>query len=146
VLVGPPAAEGELYGVRLADDDHAGSDQLSCQRRRAGGAAFAPNRATAGGHAPFELNQILERDRNAVQGADGVARSDGLVGRFGGGPCLRGKHVDKGVQLSIQPIDALKAGIDNIDGRNAARLQLCGKGVHWQLSKICVHGWVLGNG
>ena len=139
MLVGAPAAEGELHRVRLADDDHAGADQLLRQGGGAGGTAVAPHRGAAGRHAAFELDEVLERNRNAVQRPDGVARADGLVGRLRGEAGLRLVDLDEGVQLRVQPGDALEAGGDDVDRRDAARLELGGQRVERELGEICAH-------
>ena len=115
VLVGAPAAEGELHRMRLADDDHAGADQLLRQGGRAGAAALTPYGRAAGRHTTFHLDQILERDRDAMQRPDGVARTDGLVGGVRRETCLLVVDLDEGVQLRVELGDALETGGDDVD-------------------------------
>ena len=73
MLIGAPTAKGELHGMRLADDDHAGANQLLRQRGGAGGATVAPYSRTARRHAAFKLDEVLEGNWNAVQWTDSVA-------------------------------------------------------------------------
>ena len=125
--------------MRFADDDHAGADQLLRQGGRTGASAIAPRRAAAGRHAAFQLDQILECDWDAVQRSDGVTRADCLVGRLRGKAGFRRVNLDEGVQLRVQPGDALEARVDDIDRRDAARLELGGQCVDRELGELCAH-------
>ena len=117
VLVGAPAAHRELDRMRLADHDQPGGDQAPGERGGTGRPPLAPNLRAAGRNPPLDLDQILERDRYAVQRADTMSRSDRLVGRLSGEPRLLGVHLDKGMELCIRRLDPRERGIDDIDRR-----------------------------
>src|SRR5262249_36021885 len=102
MLVGAPAAEGELHRVGLAEDDHTGADELPSQRGGEGRATAAPNRAATGRNAPLELDEVLERDRDAVQRPDRVPWTHGLVGGFRSQPRFLVIDLDKGVKFAVK--------------------------------------------
>jgi hypothetical protein len=76
MLAGTPAAIGELHHVCLAEIDHAGRREPARKRSRARRDSIAPGRGAS--HCDLALHEILDRDRDAVQRSDGVARANGL--------------------------------------------------------------------
>src|SRR5262245_32239438 len=125
----------------LADYDHAGADELLGKGGSAGAAAVAPCGAAPGSHSAFELDQILERDGDAVQRPDGVARPDGLIGRLCGQASFGLVNLDEGVQLWVQVGNALEATADDLDRRNAARFEPGCQSMKASLSVVCAHRW-----
>jgi hypothetical protein len=66
-LVAAPAAERELHHVGLAERDHTGGEQTLDRRSGFRRDASPPRFRAGGGRAAFDVQQILERDRQAVQ-------------------------------------------------------------------------------
>src|SRR5262245_55674257 len=116
MLVGAPAAEGELHRVGLAEDDHAGADELLSQRGGDGRTTAAPNRAATGRDAPLELDEVLECDRDTVQRPDRVSSTNGPVGGFRSQPRLLVIDLDKGVKFAVEACDSLQAAGDDLHG------------------------------
>ena len=140
MLVGAPAAHRELDRMGLAEDDHPLGDQPPRQRRRHRRAAVAPYHRAAGRHPPFEVDQILQRDRHAMQRPDRVARADRLVGRLGGEPSIVAVNIDKRVQFGIVRGDACQQRLDDCDRRQPARRDLGGEAVSGQKARIGIGG------
>ena len=63
VLIGPPGAHRELDRARLADDDDPGLHEPAGQRRGHRRDARFPDLRAAGRDPPFEVDDVLERDR-----------------------------------------------------------------------------------
>src|SRR5262245_759381 len=72
--------------------------------------------------------------------ADGVARANGLVGCLCREPRLLLIDLDEGVQLRIEARDAIEACVDDVDWRDAARLEPGGQRVDGKLGETCAHG------
>src|SRR5262245_50425805 len=139
VLVGAPTSERKLHRVGLADDDHSGAKELLRQGGGDGGAAVAPHRAAAGCNTPIELHEVLERNRDAVQRPDRMPRADGLVSSLRRQSRLLFIDLDERVELAIEPGDALQASGGDLHGRDAARLDVGGQRVDWQVGELSVH-------
>src|SRR6185437_6163153 len=84
MLVGAPAAIGELNGVGLAEIDHARRHQLAHQRGGVWSDSATPCSRPAHGDLALDLHEVLDRDRNAMKWTDGMPGSNGLVGSLGG--------------------------------------------------------------
>ncbi len=102
---------------------------LRMQRRGVRRDPVAPGGGAAHRDLALDLHQVLDRDRNAVQRADGVAGADGLVRGLGGEPGIGGVDRDEGVQPGFQPLDAGKVFVHEVDRRQAARGDLRGQRV-----------------
>ena len=76
----------------------------------------APGRGTAHGDLALDLDEVLDRDRDAVQRADSMAGPDGLVRGLGGKPGVGGVDRDEGVELGFQPFDPGQVFIHEVDG------------------------------
>ena len=118
IRVDPGRAEGEFVQVGEADDDAA--------RRAQGGDGFGVrfartfgNQARAAGphHAP-NGEQVLDRQRHAVQRAEIVARHDRRLGGAGVGQRQVRIDRDEGAQPAVQPLDPVEAGLHGLDRRN----------------------------
>ena len=83
--------------------------------------AVPPDRAAAGGDPALDLDEVLQRDRDAVQRPDGVAGADGLVGGLGGQTGLRGVDLDEGVELRVKRLDAGEIRFDHLYRREPSR-------------------------
>ena len=138
MLVGAPAAHRKLDRVRLAENDHAGCDQLAGQRGGGRRTPVAPRHRAAGRDPPFEVDQILQRDRDAVQRADRMARADRFVGGLGGKSGIVAIDIDVGVQFAVEPRDAREKRLDNIDRRQTPRCDLGGELVSRLIGRIGV--------
>lgn len=122
--VGTPAAHGELHGVRLAQHDHALRDQSLRQRRGALRLLSRPGLAAAGDHLAFEFDQVLERDRHAMERPHGVAGSDC---HLRSSRCLArivAVDLDEGVKHRIVPVDPRQECFQHLHRREAPRLEL----------------------
>ncbi len=112
---------GELQQVALADQHRPGLLQAAGDGGGCGGHPVAPDtrgggRACAGG-----VDQILERDRHAVQRAavDSLEELDlGLARLLQRRPL---QHRDKAIEAPIQPADAIEDGARRLDGREGMR-------------------------
>jgi hypothetical protein len=113
--------------VGLAQVDHAGSHQLAHERRRVRCNAVPPSSRAAHRDLAFDLYQIFDRDRNAVQRTDRMAGADCLVRAFGGQARTGGVDGDECVQLGFQSLDACKVFVHQVDRRQAARGNLRGQ-------------------
>jgi hypothetical protein len=127
MLIGAPAAIGELHRVGLAQVDHAGSHQLVHERRRVRRSAVPPGSRAAHRDLAFDLDQVFDRDRNAVQRADRMTGADCLVRAFGGQARTGGVDGDECVQLGVQSLDACEIFVHQVDRRQAARGNLRGQ-------------------
>src|SRR5262249_53379737 len=72
---------GELGRHRLADDDRAGGAQLGDHGGVVRGRATRRERRSEFGRVVRGVDDVLDRDRNAVQRAEGVALGTALVER-----------------------------------------------------------------
>jgi hypothetical protein len=136
MLVGAPAAIGELDRVGLAEDDHALSDQAARDR---GGGRRAPRPVGGGaahGSASREVDQVLEHHGHAVQGPDGVAGADRAVGALGGKPGIVGIDLRERLQLGLVRGDAREMSLDRLDGGEPPRGDLAGEIARRQESGI----------
>lgn len=75
-----------------------------------------------GAHTAGEVS-VLERDREAVQGRDGGAPDEALVGARGGGECALGIEGDEGVDGRIDLFDAVQMSLDDLPGGEVAAPQ-----------------------
>jgi len=115
VGVGAERPHREFDGVRLAEHDHAGADQPLGERRRHRRHAIDPRLRAAGRDAAFQIDQVLERDRDAVQRADAMTAPDRAVGGLGGQARLG--LVDSDVAMeSLARLDAREQRVDDVDG------------------------------
>ncbi len=73
MLVCAPGAAGEFHRLRLAQHNHALIDQPTHYRRGGRRAMIQPAGRTSGGDPPFDVDDVLDRDRNAVPGAERMA-------------------------------------------------------------------------
>jgi hypothetical protein len=110
-------AFGELG---FADEDRAGGLQAPHHRRVAGrhGLAAQPH-AGAGGHA-FDVEQVLDRDRHAVQRTAPCVCRDLFVGRVG--LCERGvgHHQRVRMQVAVERRDPVEQCLGHLAGRHGA--------------------------
>ena len=86
-----------------------------------GAIAVAPGGGAAHGDLALDLHEVLDRDRDAVERADGMAGTDGLVGGLGGEPGVGGVDRDERLELGFQTFDACQVFIHEVDRRQAAR-------------------------
>ena len=101
MLVGAPAAIGELDRVRLAEHDHAGGDHAAPRGRGEADRRSRQTAAAAGGDPPSMSTRSFSGDRDAVQRADGMAGADSLVRGLGREPRVRGVNFGEGVELRL---------------------------------------------
>ena len=114
LLVGPPAPHGKLHGMGLSQHNHARRNHLLHQRGGGGRAAVSPSATAAGGHAPLDLHDILDRHRDAVQRADAMARRHGVGRGFCRHSSIVCVHFDEGMELVVVTGNALEIALDDI--------------------------------
>jgi hypothetical protein len=111
----------------LAQVDHAGSHQLAHECRSVRRNAVPPSSRAAHCDLAFNLHQVFDCDRNAVQRADRMAGADCLVRVFGGQPRMAGIDGDESVQPGFQSLYTSKVFVHEVDRRQAARGNLGGQ-------------------
>ena len=115
--IGSPGAIGNLDGLGLADQNAAAGEKSTGERRGRRGCALGVNFGTTGGHQTRNVDEILEREGNAVEWANAVTVLDRLGGSFGGLAGTVGEHDFKGLEFWLQYFDALEDGVDNVRWR-----------------------------
>ena len=115
MLVGPPCTVGEFDGMGLAEIDHPGGQQFPHQGCGPRGRAMFPRRAAAHCHLALDLDEILDRDGNAMERPDGMPGRDGLVSSFRGEAGVGAIDRNEGVQFGLQSLDARKALVYQVD-------------------------------
>jgi hypothetical protein len=83
MLIGAPAAIGKFNGMGLAKIDDARRHKLADQRGGVGRDPVAPRGRPAHSDLAFDLYKILDRDRDAMERANTMAGTDGLIGCLG---------------------------------------------------------------
>jgi len=76
---------------------------------------------------PTISTRSLDRNWNAVQRADSFAGANRLLRRFSGQPRIGSVDRDESVQPGLQPLDASKAFLHQVDRRQASRSNLRGQ-------------------
>ena len=89
--------------------------------------AVPPGSRAAHRNFAFDLHQVFDRDRNAVQRAHRMAGADCLVRAFGGQAGMGGVDGDESVQPRFQSLDACKVFVHKVNRRQAARGNLSGQ-------------------
>ena len=98
-------AERELVKVGLADKHGAGSAQPRCDDGIVGRDVTGSHQRSRRGPGPFEINQVLERHRNAVERPAVASTGNVVVGGARGLQRLVCHDGDEGVQLRIERFD-----------------------------------------
>ncbi len=107
VLVGRP--ERELVQVGLADEHRAGLAQVGDRRRIAFGDVAVAHARRRGRRHAADVEQVLDRDRHAVQRTAVVAGGQLLIGLARLPQRLVGHHEDERVQPRVVGLDAAQA-------------------------------------
>ncbi len=118
-LVASPAAEREFDHVRLAERDHSGGREAFDRRRRVIGDPAEPALRAGGGLPAFDVEEVLQRDR---QPCERTGRGPGPalpVGRVGRRERVVAIDLDERVQMGIERVDARETRLDD---RARARL------------------------
>ena len=106
-LVAAPAAERKFDHVRLAERNHAGREQTIDGGRGFRRDASVPRLGARGRHAALDVQQVLERDRQAVQRTAGEASLALQVGRAARRrERLVAVDLDVRVQASVERVSA----------------------------------------
>src|SRR3954451_13852883 len=79
MLVGAPAAIGKFNGMGLAKIDDACRHKLADQRGSVGRDPVVPRGRPAHSALAFDLYEILDRDGYAMERANAMAGTDGLI-------------------------------------------------------------------
>jgi hypothetical protein len=113
--------ERQLVGVVLAEQDRAGIRQPPCHGRIARRDVVPVDRGPGSGADAGRVDEVLERDRDAVQGAPVPALGD-LIGSAGG-VVLRplAGDLDVGAQARVQLVDAGQVVVGELDRGTLAR-------------------------
>jgi len=106
VRVGAEAAHREFDAVRLAEHDHAGADQLARERGGMRRDALLPHFRAARRHTALQVDDVLQRDRDAVERADAVPGGNRLIGCLRRTQCFLRVDGDECVQLFSMACDA----------------------------------------
>ena len=109
------AADGELVGRELPQDDRAGLAQLRDHRRIGRGDVVHQDLGMARGRQAGDIDDVLDADRHAVQRPSHTARGDLGLGRACGVHRGIGIQPDEGVQLRIEPLDARQQRVQQFD-------------------------------
>ena len=129
VLIGPPGAHRELDRPRLADDDDSGRHEPARERRGHRRDARFPDLRAACGDPPFEVDDVLERDRYAVEPPCCLPGAPGEIGLPGRGPRLVRVHGDEGVEPRLEPLDSREQRLHELFRGQLTRRQLFSGGV-----------------
>ena len=131
----------ELRGVGLADHDRAGTLQPRDVGRADGGRPvperLAPERV---GHAGLEIEEVLDRDGDAVQGPQRRSRNHGLLGFAREVPRLVVQHQDVCVHGLVAQFDALEKGVYDVDRGQVAAPDAGGQLGCRHVGKLILHG------
>src|SRR5262249_14708165 len=111
---------GELGRHRLADDDRAGGAQLGDDGGVVAGPATGAERRAEFGRVIRGVDDVLDRDRNAVQRAEGVALRAALVERARLRERVLAVEMDERLDLAVEGFNAVEAGADILRGRTGA--------------------------
>src|SRR3954447_8719784 len=117
------ATIGEFVEVGLADDDCASLKQLVDKWSIRGGEAVGEESRAGGGANSGDIDEVLERDWNAVKRAAVVAACDFIVGRSSLRECRFSHYGDKGVQRAVESSDAVETGLGEFERRDTLRAQ-----------------------
>ena len=109
---------GELGGHRLADDDGAGRAQLGHHGGVVARPAATADRRAELGRIIRRVDDVLDRDRNAVQRSERVALRAALVERARLRERVLAVEMDERFDLAINRFNAVEAGARIILGRN----------------------------
>jgi hypothetical protein len=131
--------------IGLANEDGAGIDKAfggqRCGLRRAVGEV----RNTLGGRRSGDLDELLERHRNAGKGPQGIAAGNRGINPAGGITGTIGVHPDDRIQrriMSFYPLQVMLEEFDGADlfGGNASRefvgrleVEVCHEAAPWRL-------------
>ena len=107
-------AERELVQVGLADEHRAGLPQMGDGRRVALGDVALAHARRRGGRRAADVEQILDRDRHAVQRSAVVAGGELAVGVARLLPRLVGHDQDEGVQPRVVRLDPPQALVGDL--------------------------------
>ena len=137
--------EGQLVGVGLAEEHSTGVSQTCRHRRVDGRHTVAVDGCAARGGDPCGVDQVLQRDRDTMEGATDVTASKLLPGPAGILPRSLDGHFDKGIEAGIDLLDPGQVRIDQLTGRDVSSSQgggRLGDRKVSQLHVICgaVHG------
>ena len=131
----------ELGGHRLADDDRAGRAQLGDHGGVVPRPAAAADRRAEFGRVIRGIDDVLDRDRDAVQRPDRVALRAALVERARLRERVLAVEMDERLDLAVEGFDAVETGADIILGRNGAAGDFrCGLGRGQRRQPIVGHG------
>jgi hypothetical protein len=104
-------------GRELAHDDRAGIAQARHRERVGTRHMVLHHFGMAGCRDPRGLVDVLQSDRDAVQGPTvAVGRDLGLCGARIGARLLR-QHADEAVEAAVEPCDAIEPALHKLNGR-----------------------------
>ena len=110
-LVATPATERELDHVRFAQWNHAGFAQSLDDGGGEGRSASQPTLRSGGGLPAFDVQQVLEGDRQSMQGPAHRAGAAFEIGRVSECARIVGIDLDERMQPGVVGLDAGEAGI-----------------------------------
>ena len=126
-MVVAQAAQAHRGAVGLADDDGAAALFHALREGAVDGEPEVLQRADAaegGGPAGLEIEQVLDGDGNAVEGAERPALHDGRFRLLRGGAGVVIALVDEGVEAGVARLDARDDGFEDFGGRYLLRADL----------------------
>jgi hypothetical protein len=109
--------------VGLADEHRTGVPQTCRYRRVDGRDAVAVDGCAAGGGDPCGVDQVLQRDRDTVEGATVVTAGKLLPSTAGILPRPLDGHFDKGIETGIDLLDPSQVRLDQLNGRDISSSQ-----------------------
>ena len=136
----------ELGRGRLADQDRPCGAQPRHRNSVLLGHVVAKGHGTEGGCHPLGVDDVLHRERDAVQQTQPAAGHHGLLGVAGLRHGLLAAQRDEAVQLRLQPLSARKNGAGEFDRRDLPALNHAGQLVCGKETEVFVHGDGFGEG
>ncbi len=132
----------EFRGRRLADEDRAGALQPRHRRRISRRDIVGQRYRAKGGAHAGRVDQILDRERHAVQRSQRIAARHGGFGRARRCPRLLGAHRDKGVEARLALRDAGEDALHYLDRRHRTPCDERGQLGRRDKGEIVGHRWL----
>ena len=119
--VATPATERKFHQVRLAERDHPRGLQAFPRKRRFVSDAERPIPRTRRRHSTAQVDEVLEGDRQPVQGSANLSCGALLIGLQCGETRVVAVDVDERMQALVERSNAVEASVDDLTRRYRAR-------------------------
>ena len=116
--------EGALGHLDLPDEDRTGGLEPLDHLGVLGRGRVTERRRAGAGRLARDVAEVLQRDDDAVEGGEGLARGALAIEADGGGESPVGVDRGEGLQAVVEAFDATEEGLDDLDrGELASRLR-----------------------